>query len=270
MALQRRQPVADHGDPGADLHADRTPSPTATPTQTRTPTPTATPTPIHRRQRQHRRRRRPPAIIYGMVFNDLNRNGAQDPGEPGMQVWVYLSRNSVLYGTTYTSADGRFQFTTLAPGLWYVGCNCRPTSKWSAARTRRPSIVTANTRLDLTLPGRADPDADADPYARPVAARQPLRRRRHADAHRDPGYDADPSPPACQARGSYLALCSAIRTATAGRTPAKAPVAGRRGLHAAHAKTQQATTGQDGRFTFDDVDPGAVAASASSAGRAWS
>ena len=129
----------------------RTPSPTATPTQTHTPTPTFTPTPTHT-----------PTMtptptpttgdIYGTVFNDVNRNGQQDQGEPGMQVWVDLLRNGTLWGTMYTPSNGEFQFTLLDPGLWYVRLQLPPNLEVVGGSNPAAVYLTVNTRLNLLFP----------------------------------------------------------------------------------------------------------------------
>jgi len=90
--------------------------PTTTPTSTTTPTTTPTvppPTPI-------------PGDIEGLVWHDLNANGALDSGEPG------LAGSSLrLYDIDHpppeppvrpafvTGANGTFQFTDVPPG-WYI------------------------------------------------------------------------------------------------------------------------------------------------------
>ncbi|MFN8498618.1 MAG: SdrD B-like domain-containing protein [Anaerolineae bacterium] len=56
--------------------------------------------------------------VTGTVFNDLNGNGTQDPGEPGIPgVTVTLkdpSGNPV--GTTTTDASGNYSFPNVPPG----------------------------------------------------------------------------------------------------------------------------------------------------------
>lgn len=64
--------------------------------------------------------------ISGVKFNDLNRNGVLDPGEPGLPDWtIYLDSNdNGLLDTgepaTVTGADGTYQFTDLTPGFYTV------------------------------------------------------------------------------------------------------------------------------------------------------
>jgi hypothetical protein len=61
--------------------------------------------------------------ICGRKFNDLNRNGVQDPGEPGLPGWtiaLYYPGNGPLYATAVTGANGDYCFTNLPCGSWTV------------------------------------------------------------------------------------------------------------------------------------------------------
>ena len=89
--------------------AKPTPTPWAQPTSTPTvtPTPTATPT---------------TASIVGRVWNDLNKNGQIDvgePGESGSTVAIRLN-GSVPSGSVVTDSSGQFSFTGLTPGFYMV------------------------------------------------------------------------------------------------------------------------------------------------------
>jgi len=58
--------------------------------------------------------------IFGMKFNDLNGNGAND-GEPGMQGWtIQLSKDGSIVSTTTTGQDGSYKFESLEPGSYTV------------------------------------------------------------------------------------------------------------------------------------------------------
>ncbi len=62
------------------------------------------------------------ASIWGIKFNDLNNNGANN-GEPGLAGWTIQLRNSstnTLVGTTITDASGWYNFTNLQPGGYVV------------------------------------------------------------------------------------------------------------------------------------------------------
>ena len=108
-----------------------TPTPTATPTVTPTAsltpaatatatpgTPTATPTvtPTHEPGT---------GSIGDFVWNDLNRNGLQDTGEPGLanvRLELYYRNTSgslSLLGDGYTNTNGLYKFLNLTPGLQY-------------------------------------------------------------------------------------------------------------------------------------------------------
>lgn len=63
-----------------------------------------------------------PARLGDFVWNDLNNNGIQDAGEPGIAgvtVMLYTSGN-VLYRSTVTSNNGSYFFNDVAPGTYYV------------------------------------------------------------------------------------------------------------------------------------------------------
>jgi SdrD B-like domain len=70
----------------------------------RTPTPTRTPTPIN---------------IGNFVWNDLNANGIQDPGEPGVAgvtVQLWNSAKSQILDTDVTDANGAYAVVAPLPG----------------------------------------------------------------------------------------------------------------------------------------------------------
>ncbi len=64
----------------------------------------------------------PPASLGDLVWEDYNRNGLQDAGEPGIpNVTVVLKdNNGNTVGTTTTNASGIYSFTSLAPGTYSV------------------------------------------------------------------------------------------------------------------------------------------------------
>lgn len=56
------------------------------------------------------------------VWNDLNQDGVQDlnePGVPGVTVTLYDSNRNAISSTT-TNSNGKYQFTGLTPGTYYV------------------------------------------------------------------------------------------------------------------------------------------------------
>ena len=65
----------------------------------------------------------PLGSIGDFVWSDLNTNGQQDPGEPGIQgitVTLYNSAGTSV-GTTTTDASGKYEFTGLTPGDYAIG-----------------------------------------------------------------------------------------------------------------------------------------------------
>ncbi|WP_185155406.1 SdrD B-like domain-containing protein [Rudanella paleaurantiibacter] len=64
-----------------------------------------------------------PASLGDFVWLDTNRNGVQDPGEPGVQgvvVTLYQPGTSTPVGSATTTATGAYSFTGLTPGDYYV------------------------------------------------------------------------------------------------------------------------------------------------------
>ena len=66
--------------------------------------------------------RQNPGTIGDTVFNDLNGNGIQDPGEAGIARATLTLRNSAgtIVGTLVTDANGNYQFTSVPPGNNYT------------------------------------------------------------------------------------------------------------------------------------------------------
>jgi hypothetical protein len=64
-----------------------------------------------------------PASIGDFVWDDLNGNGQQDSGEPGIANVTVLLRNGIsgsLIAVTTTNAGGLYSFNGLPPGSYYV------------------------------------------------------------------------------------------------------------------------------------------------------
>ncbi|GEM_PF-1851732 len=57
----------------------------------------------------------PPRSISGMKFNDLNKNGVKDTGEPGLSGWTIrlYENNSGIWKSTVTDVDGNYRFDSL-------------------------------------------------------------------------------------------------------------------------------------------------------------
>jgi uncharacterized repeat protein (TIGR01451 family) len=64
-----------------------------------------------------------PALLGDCVWNDMNRDGIYDPnmevGHPGVTVRLFDESNTQLAMTT-TNANGKYDFSNLAPGNYYV------------------------------------------------------------------------------------------------------------------------------------------------------
>src|SRR5262249_42559513 len=93
--------------------------------------------------------------LTGTVFNDLNNNGVQNPGETGLAGWtVYLDNNAdgVLDGreeTTSTDASGRYTFGGLFAGTYRVREVVKP--GWTQSSTGPANVVTTNTNDTVTV-----------------------------------------------------------------------------------------------------------------------
>jgi hypothetical protein len=62
------------------------------------------------------------ATISGTVFQDINTNGIQDPGEPGLagQFVTFLLNGSHVGAAVFTDASGQFHYTAPQPGTYTV------------------------------------------------------------------------------------------------------------------------------------------------------
>ena len=64
-----------------------------------------------------------PVTIGDRVWHDLNANGVQDAGEPGLDgitVMVYNAATNTIAATTVTSGGGNYTFANLLPDTYYV------------------------------------------------------------------------------------------------------------------------------------------------------
>ncbi|CAG0932303.1 Serine-aspartate repeat-containing protein D [Thermoflexales bacterium] len=62
----------------------------------------------------------PLGVIGDFVFQDLNSNGLQDSGEPGIPGVVVTATDGSTTFTTTTDFDGRYSFSNLTAGMWTV------------------------------------------------------------------------------------------------------------------------------------------------------
>jgi hypothetical protein len=83
----------------------------------------------------------PSASKTGRKWNDLNGNGVQDAGEPGIpgvQIHLFLAGDSSFHQVTTTNAQGDYSFTGIGPGT-YRTCETLPAGTIQTF----PTIVTA-------------------------------------------------------------------------------------------------------------------------------
>jgi len=86
--------------------------------------------------------------LSGNIFNDFNRNGVHDSGEPGLAGWtVYLDlkrdgHNDPGDPTTVTDANGNYTFSNIAAGSYQVGLVTQPgwTQSSPAGAFRAPTV----------------------------------------------------------------------------------------------------------------------------------
>ncbi len=102
------------------------------------------------------------AAIRGRVYNDLNRNGAFDTGEPGIAgVTITLNGTDFLGATvsrtTQTAADGTYEFANLRPGTYTV-VQTQPAGFVDGPETAgtNGSTITANDTFTVNLTGGND------------------------------------------------------------------------------------------------------------------
>lgn len=76
--------------------------------------------------------------ISGVVFNDLNQNGAMDAGEPGLQGWTVTATalSTSISTTAPTDANGYYTFIDLPSDFYTVAEN--PTTGWNQTTPQDP------------------------------------------------------------------------------------------------------------------------------------
>lgn len=92
-----------------------------------------------------------PEIVEGVVYEDTNADGDQDPGEPGIPgVTITLSGDADL--TTVTVADGRFLFGGLTPGDYEIA-ETQPSGYLNGTNATNGSVgtVSGDTITDIVV-----------------------------------------------------------------------------------------------------------------------
>jgi protocatechuate 3,4-dioxygenase beta subunit len=114
------------------------------------------------------------ASLGDRVWHDLNKNGTQDAGEPGVSGVTVNLRNAAdaIVATTTTDGSGNYNFTGLTPGVPYtveftnLPAGYRFTTQGPGASTSDPADSDANAISGRTAPitltsGQSDPNWDA-------------------------------------------------------------------------------------------------------------
>jgi hypothetical protein len=105
------------------------------------------------------------AAVGGFVWNDLNGNGLQDAGEPGIAgvvVSLYTATNQ-LVATTTTDPTGHYLFTNLAPGQYYIQFTLPPNYAFTQpyqgndALNSHADQTTGQTELFTLIAGEVNP-----------------------------------------------------------------------------------------------------------------
>ena len=195
-----------------------------------------------------------------MVFNDLNRNGQQEEGEPGLQgVSVMLERDGILYGAATTNAGGQFQFVELHPRLLdhphlhrsAVGTRGGLAQSHRLVRAGRATAGCSRSRSPSN--GRQPPTVTPGPSPTPTFTPTYTPTPTHTPT-------ATLTPTATPTRVPGVRIVSGTvfvdtdENYVPGPTEARLPgliVTARKG-----SAVQQAITDANGRFVFDDLDPG--------------
>ncbi len=113
----------------------------------------------------------PPAALGDYVWHDLNVNGIQEPGEPGIPdvtVELFDCATMNVLATTNTDANGYYLFGNLAPGCYAVGFatpfGFTPTLANQGGDTSDSDAVMGKTGNYTLAGGQTDLTADAGFY----------------------------------------------------------------------------------------------------------
>lgn len=118
----------------------------------------------------------PSCSIHGVVFNDLNNNGAMDAGEPGLPNWTVNLTGITITANTVTDASGNYAFNNVFPGAYVISEVLQPA--WTQTTPVAPGTHTLTLSAGVTVVGtdfgnhfQATPTST--PTATPTATRTP-------------------------------------------------------------------------------------------------
>jgi subtilisin family serine protease/Ca2+-binding RTX toxin-like protein len=104
-----------------------------------------------------------PGTISGVKWNDIDRDGTQDEGEPGLANWtIYLDANKdgkllPSETSTVTDSNGAYSFANLVPGTYTVAevqqSGWEQTYPGTGMATLEPDDYTSGTLLNTVQPG---------------------------------------------------------------------------------------------------------------------
>ena len=93
------------------------------------------------------------ATVSGAVYNDLNRSGTLQPGDPGLTGWTVNLENSsgTILATTTSDANGNYQFDNVLPGSYIVADILQ--SGWDQTQPVNPNYYSFAAQMGLNETG---------------------------------------------------------------------------------------------------------------------
>jgi hypothetical protein len=91
------------------------------------------------------------AMFSGNVFNDLNGNGVQNAGEPGLPTWTVelLNPSGHVVASTVTNKNGLYSFKAIYPGTFTVA----EIEKWGWHQTTLPTVYAVQANSGASVSG---------------------------------------------------------------------------------------------------------------------